>query len=139
MEPVSIFVFYDNNAIKGQMAEAYLNFYGGRKVVVHSAGLGPVSIHPLAQAAMENDGIELTGRHSGSFENLPKYLPDYILIMDEEVEKSLPKHLTEGTQIIYYQAETNFDGTPEAFEKLRDSIKIFVLKFIGQHLMNKKP
>lgn len=68
------------------MAEALLRKLGGERVDVHSAGLDPVPLHPLAVASMAEIGIEISGQRS---RHLNEYLDsqfDVITLCDRSRE-----------------------------------------------------
>ena len=52
------------NSCRSQMAEALLRKHAGDRFCVHSAGLEPGEIHPLARTAMEEIGLDLSGQYS---------------------------------------------------------------------------
>jgi arsenate reductase len=52
------------NAARSQMAEAYLRHYAGDRYDVHSAGLDPEGVNPLAAQVMAEAGVPLTGQES---------------------------------------------------------------------------
>ena len=56
------------NACRSQMAEALLRHVGGDRFCALSAGAHPVGyIHPLATAAMDHLGADMTGQESKSW------------------------------------------------------------------------
>ncbi len=59
------------NSARSQMAEAFLRHYAGNNYEVHSAGLKPQGVHPLAKIVMEEAGVTMEGQHS-------KHIKDYL-------------------------------------------------------------
>ena len=51
-----------DNSVRSQMAEAFLRAIGGDRFEVHSGGISPVEIHPLAVRVMEEVGLHLDGQ-----------------------------------------------------------------------------
>lgn len=49
-----------HNSARSQMAEAYLNTLGGDLFEAESAGLEPGTLNPLAVAAMQEEGIDIS-------------------------------------------------------------------------------
>lgn len=50
-----------HNSARSQMAEAYLNKFGGGELVAESAGFEPGSLNPVAVQAMQEEGIDISG------------------------------------------------------------------------------
>jgi protein-tyrosine-phosphatase len=49
------------------MAEGWLNHLGGGRVTARSAGISPGSLHPLAVAAMAEQGVDISGHRPTHF------------------------------------------------------------------------
>jgi protein-tyrosine-phosphatase/DNA-binding transcriptional ArsR family regulator len=49
------------NSARSPMAEGWLNHLGGDRVTARSAGISPGSLHPLAVAAMAEQGVDISG------------------------------------------------------------------------------
>ena len=49
------------NSARSPMAEGWLNHLGGGRVTARSAGISPGSLHPLAVAAMAEQGVNISG------------------------------------------------------------------------------
>ena len=49
------------NSARSPMAEGWLNHLGGGRVTARSAGISPGSLHPLAVAAMAEQGVDISG------------------------------------------------------------------------------
>jgi arsenate reductase len=60
MEKTKILFLCIHNSARSQMAEAYLNKYGGDKFIAESAGLEAGKLNPLAVEAMRQDGIDIS-------------------------------------------------------------------------------
>ena len=52
------------NSARSQMAEGLLRNLGGLRVSVHSAGLAPSSLHPLAIRAMDEINVDIRAQRS---------------------------------------------------------------------------
>ena len=50
-----------HNSARSQMAEAFLNRFGGHKFQAESAGLEPGTLNPLVVNAMAETGIDISG------------------------------------------------------------------------------
>jgi arsenate reductase len=63
MKPKVLFLC-THNAVRSQMAEAFLRRYAGDRFEVYSAGLEPTQVHPYARLVMEELGFDMTGFHA---------------------------------------------------------------------------
>jgi arsenate reductase len=52
------------NSARSQMAEAWLDVLAGDRFEVHSAGLEPAPVNPLAVAVMAERGVDISGKRS---------------------------------------------------------------------------
>jgi arsenate reductase len=52
------------------MAEGFLRSYAGERFAVQSAGTTATTIHPLAVRAMREVGIDISGQHSKSVDDV---------------------------------------------------------------------
>jgi arsenate reductase len=59
-----------HNAARSQMAEGFLRSYAGERFAVQSAGTKATTIHPLAVRAMREVGIDISGQHSKSVDDV---------------------------------------------------------------------
>lgn len=58
-----------HNSARSQMAEAFLNKYGGDKFIAESAGLEPGNLNPIVVDAMKEIGIDISANETkGVFE-----------------------------------------------------------------------
>jgi len=55
-----ILVLCTGNSCRSQIAHGYLQYFGGDKVEVYSAGLETHGVNPKAIATMQKDGIDIS-------------------------------------------------------------------------------
>ena len=70
LRPWRVLFICTGNSSRSQMAEGWLRHLGGSRVVAASAGTVPTSLHPLAVAAMAEQGVDISGhevKHVGVF------------------------------------------------------------------------
>ncbi|MCM0755179.1 arsenate reductase ArsC [Desulfovibrio aminophilus] len=82
-----------HNSGRSQMAEAFLNRYGGEEFQVESAGLEPTEINPLVVEVMAEEGIDLAGKKTQSVFDLFRVgrLFDYVItVCDDANEAKCP-------------------------------------------------
>ena len=78
------------NSCRSQMAEGMLMHYGKDKFEVFSAGLEPSYIHPLAIKAMAELGIDLTGQHSKTVNELLEEEFSYVITVCDSAKERCP-------------------------------------------------
>jgi ArsR family transcriptional regulator, arsenate/arsenite/antimonite-responsive transcriptional repressor / arsenate reductase (thioredoxin) len=59
--PGRVLFICSGNSARSPMAEGWLNQLGGGRVTARSAGISPGSLHPLAVAAMAEQGVDISG------------------------------------------------------------------------------
>ncbi|MDD4178972.1 MAG: arsenate reductase ArsC [Candidatus Margulisbacteria bacterium] len=75
-----ILIVSEGNACRSQMAEGFINKYGGDQVEVFSAGSRPLSeIDPMAIQVMKEVGIDIAGQKPKDFFGLPHKEFDYVI------------------------------------------------------------
>ena len=126
------------------MAEGYLKFYAGGKAAIVSAGLKQESVHPLAINIMQEDKIDISFNTSKTYHSFLNTKFDYLLILCNEAKQNRPKSI-HGRKVIHFDIPdlAKVQGSEEekliAFREARESIKKFVLRFIGKELMEEAP
>ncbi len=66
--PVKVMFVCTGNSARSQMAEGFARSLGGGRVKVHSAGVEPSRLNPMAVAFMQEKGIDISGQHSKAFD-----------------------------------------------------------------------
>lgn len=118
-----------HNAARSQMAEAFLREYAGDRFDVHSAGLEPTEIHPLARQVMAEKGIDLEGQRSKSlFEYYMKVHIGYLITVCSNAEAKCPIMPMVGSRLYWpIDDPAAFEGTEEerlaTFREARDEIE----------------
>ena len=64
MSSTKILFLCVHNSARSQMAEAYMKKIGGSRFEVHSAGLEPGQLNPLAIEVMKEEGIDISGNNT---------------------------------------------------------------------------
>ena len=59
--PARVLFICSGNSARSPMAEGWLNHLGAGRVTARSAGVTPGSLHPLAVAAMAEQGVDIAG------------------------------------------------------------------------------
>lgn len=128
-KPKVLFLCTGNSA-RSQMAEGFLRHYAGDKFEVHSAGMEPKGINPLAIKVMAEKGISIENQTSDS---IRKYLGQrhfgIVVTVCDHAEKNCPRvWLDAQDRHIHWGLEdpAAFEGDEEAklakFREIRDII-----------------
>lgn len=126
--PIRVLFLSEGNSVRSQMAEALLRKLGGERVDVHSAGLDPVPLHPLAVASMAEIGIEISGQKS---KHLNEYLDsqfDYVITLCDRSREYCPDFARDGETLHWsFGDPARVEGSEAerlvAFRRERDAIR----------------
>jgi arsenate reductase len=66
MDKTKVLFICVHNSARSQMAEAFLNKYGGDKFIAESAGLEPGKLNPIVVDAMKEVGIDISSNDTKS-------------------------------------------------------------------------
>jgi len=88
-KPAILFLCTGNSA-RSQMAEAFARFYGGDAVILHSAGIQPVGVHPTAIWAMNEVGLDISHHTSDPLSSKKLEDFDYVVTLCGEAKESCP-------------------------------------------------
>lgn len=141
---LKVLIICTGNAIRSQMAEAYLNFYAHHTGIFFSAGLEPTELSPYAVQVMAEDNIDLSEHLLKSLKAFQNITFDHVLTVCEEAEAFVEEeieyeqwhhHPVPDPQVVPDDEE----ATLAQFRKTRDQIKIMILKFIGKQLLPHTP
>lgn len=132
-----ILVLCHYNTARSQMAEGYLNFFAGNLALVHSAGFENKSLHPLAYQVMDEDNIDIKEQHPKLADHLLRNKYDFLITLCEDLPATLLDQIRAKRHLHFNVADPtlNQQNMEHAFRDTRETIKKYVLKFIGQELM----
>jgi len=116
------------NSARSQMAEGFLRHYAGDRYEIHSAGLEPRPVNPLAIQAMSEIGIDISGQRSKA---VADYLGivhfGYLITVCTDAERQCP--IFPGVSIRLHwafddpaAAEGTEEERLEVFRRVRDEI-----------------
>lgn len=118
------------NSARSQMAEAFLNKYGGDKFEAHSAGLEPAGLNPLTVKVMQEIGIDVSGQKSKSIDTyLGKTHFQYLVTVCDDADKNCPTVWPGVNERLHwsFQDPAKVEGTEEEklakFREVRDQIE----------------
>jgi arsenate reductase len=84
-----IFICTDNSA-RSQMAEGLLRHLAGERFQPYSAGTAPTHLHPLAVAAMQEIGIDISGQRAKDARGYVGQEFDYVITVCDQAREACP-------------------------------------------------
>jgi arsenate reductase (thioredoxin) len=139
MQKVKILFVCIHNSARSQIAEAFLNHFGGDKFEAFSAGFEPKDINPLAIEIMREVEIDISQNKSKSvfemFKEGKKF--NYVItVCDEGNAKKCPIFPGVVKRIHWsFKDPSTLSGTKEEITKemreIRDKIKNHIMDFIN--------
>jgi len=122
------------NSARSQMAEGLLRHLRNNEFEVCSAGVEPKGVHPKAVQTMQEIGIDISGQKSKHIDELPDREFDHIITLCDHAAQNCPVFLGKGLRLHHSFSDPaaavgSDHEVLEAFRKVRDEIKEFVLSF----------
>ncbi|MGO8692664.1 MAG: arsenate reductase ArsC [Rectinemataceae bacterium] len=127
-----------HNSARSQMAEAYLRKFGADRFFTESAGLEPGALNPFVVRALQEEGIDISGKKTQSVFDLYKEGRHYqyvVAVCSREAEEKCP--IFPGiTKRLHWPFDdpSTFKGSDEEIMTrvriIRDAIKDRVREFI---------
>jgi len=122
------------NSARSQMAEGLLRHLRNNEFEVFSAGVDPKGVHPKAVQAMQEIGIDISGQKSKHIDELIDKGFDYIITLCDHAAQNCPVFLGKGVRLHHSFSDPaaavgNDHEVLEAFRKVRDELKQFILRF----------
>lgn len=135
MKKILILCHY--NTARSQMAEGYLKFFAGNVALVHSAGLENKNMHPLAFSIMDEDNIDIKEQHPKLAKELLQNNYDFLITLCEDIPTTFLNRVNAQRHFHMDVSDPllNEMDLETSFRNTRETIKKFVLKFIGQELL----
>lgn len=126
-----VLIVCTHNSARSQMAEGLLRALGGDRYEVYSAGTEPSRVHPLAIAAMQEIGIDLSSHRSKHVDTYADVLMDYVVTVCDSAKESCP-YVPAREQVIHQSFEdpSAAQGSEEerlaTFRRVRDEIRAWL-------------
>jgi arsenate reductase len=137
---ISILCLCVHNCARSQMAEAYLRQLGGDLFEVESAGLEPGTLNPYVVRALQEEGIDISGKKTQDVFDLFKAGRLYryvIMVCSKEAAERCPIFPGRVERLYWpFPDPSAFLGTDEQImvqvREVRDAIKAKVQEFVAQ-------
>jgi len=122
------------NSARSQMAEGLMHHFRGDEFEVFSAGVEPKGVHPQAIEAMRETGIDISRQQSKHVDDLPAKEFDFIITLCDHAAQNCPVFSGKGVRLHHsFSDPAAVQGKEqdmlEAFRKVRDELKQFILRF----------
>jgi arsenate reductase len=139
--PKVLFICTHNSA-RSQMAEAYLRKFGGDRFEVESAGLDPGTLNPFVVRALNEEGIDISGKKTQGVLDLLKQGRFYnfiVAVCAKEAADRCPIFPGKATRLVWsYPDPSTFTGSDEEImaqvREVRNAIREKVQQFSKETL-----
>jgi len=133
----SVLFVCTHNAVRSQIAEAFLNHIYGDRYSAFSAGSDPTQVDPLVVNVMKAIGIDVSSNQSKNLNVFQGMHFDYVVTVCDHTQESCP-YFPEGNVRIHksFPDPSKFQGSSDdkikEFKRVRDEIKAWVEKEFNQ-------
>ena len=126
--PIRVLFVCDGGSSRSWIAEVLLHNLGGENFAVHSAGLEPEAVHPLAVKVMEEIGMPITAKTVKHIDDYEEIQFDYVIALCDQATESclaFPRDI----ENLHWDCPSPLDvpGTEEtqldAFRVVRDQLR----------------
>ncbi|MFA5556164.1 MAG: arsenate reductase ArsC [Flavobacteriaceae bacterium] len=134
-----ILVLCTGNSCRSQMAEGYIRHFSAEKAVVYSAGVETHGVNPKAIAAMQEDGIDISGHTSNNIDEYHDIDFDFVITVCDNAKERCPFFPTQAKKLHHnFPDPAKATGTEEEikeqFRKVRQQIKDYCNQFVADNL-----
>jgi arsenate reductase (thioredoxin) len=138
---IKILFICEHNSARSQMAEAYLNNFGGDRLFAESAGLEPGTLNPYVVEVMAEEGLDISGKMTKSAFDLYKSQKQFdavITVCSPAVSEKCPIFPGRVKRWNWPFADpSKLVGSREEIlvqmREIRDQIKTKILSFIKEY------
>lgn len=123
-----VLILCTGNSARSQMAEGLLRHDAGEQFDVFSAGVEPTQVRPLAIAAMQEAGIDISGQRSKSVDEFVGQEFDYVITVCDNANQQCPM-FPGKTRRIHWSIEdpaaavVNEKERLNVFRRIRDELR----------------
>jgi len=137
-QPKRFLVLCTANRCRSQIGEGWLRHFAGDRAEVHSAGVKPSAVHPLAIRVMEEAGVDITTHRSKHVDELNDIDFDIAVTVCDSAKETCPL-LPGAKRTVHHSFEDPDQATGSeeevlaVFRKVRDQIRSWAQDFIQQN------
>ena len=131
-----ILVLCTGNSCRSQMGEGWVRHDLGDRIEVHSAGIRPSFVHPLAIRAMGEAGVDISSHRSKSVEEMKGLVFDLVVTVCDSAREACP--ILPGARKTLHQAfeDPALAGDGEdampVFRRVRDEIRARLVPVVAE-------
>lgn len=135
----NILVLCTGNSCRSQIAEGYLQHFGGALAHVYSAGIETHGVNPKAIKTMNMDGIDISNHTSNHVDEYKNIKFDFIITVCDNAKENCPYFPSDAKRFHF-----NFPDPAKAtgndleieleFNRVRDLIKVYCKDFVINEL-----
>jgi arsenate reductase len=134
MKQKTVLFLCTGNSARSQMAEGLMRNFRGDEFEVFSAGVEPKGVHAKAVEAMREIGVDISWQQSKHVDDLQVKEFDYIITLCDHAAQNCPIFPGRGERMHHgFSDPAAVQGSDhevlEAFRKVRDELKLFILGF----------
>jgi arsenate reductase len=135
----SVLFVCTHNAVRSQIAEAFLNHIYGDRYSAFSAGSDPTQVDPLVVNVMKAIGIDVSSNQSKNLNVFQDMHFDYVVTVCDHAQESCP-YFPEGNVRIHksFPDPSKFQGSSDdkikEFRRVRDEIKTWIEKEFNRQI-----
>lgn len=134
-----ILVLCTGNSCRSQIAHGYLQFFGGDKVDVYSAGVETHGVNPKAIATMKEDGVDISAHTSNNVLEYQGIDFDFVITVCDNAKERCPYFPSKAAKFHYnFPDPAKAIGTEEEikneFSRVRNLIKKYCQDFIDTNI-----
>ena len=134
-----ILVLCTGNSCRSQIAHGYLQYFGGYKVEVYSAGVETHGVNPKAIATMQKEGIDISNHTSNNILEYTGVEFDYVITVCDNAKERCPYFPTTAQKFHYnFPDPAKATGTEQeieaAFDTVRNLIKDYCSDFVKNNI-----
>jgi len=135
-QPIRVLFLCDGNAERSQMAEGLLRARGGVRFAVHSAGIDPRPLDPMAVTVMREVGIDIAGQRSKHLNDYEELQFDYVVTLGEKARSSYLDFARDG-HALHWQCLDPAEAAGSdaerlaAFRQAREAITVHLASWLA--------
>jgi protein-tyrosine-phosphatase len=134
--PTSVLFVSTGGAGRAILAEALLRHIGGTRFDAASAGTDPSPVEPFALQALEAAGIDTTGLHSSSLDEMQARTFDYVITVCDDARSVCPFFPGADQSMHWgYKSPSSVTGTDAERRAAYDRVFIDLSERIRQFVM----
>ena len=133
-----VLVVCTGNSCRSQMAQGFLQEFGGENWEIFSAGIETHGLNQRAVRVMQETGVDISHYTSDHIDQYRDMEFDYVLTVCDQAQESCPLFPSSAEKIHHsFRDPANATGSEEEvqneFRRIRDEIQKFAQQFIDLH------